>query len=167
MTGKPKKPCSIPRAYTNVTFAFVRKGSWMIPNYATKILRNFRIFFLRFWKNSFSHKFSSKNGHCLILGEFEARGPKDLIAIISTMLATLLGAILVKLNVLIVLSVISVGIGKLLLLVLSLKSQIFTHKPHQQPIVYEKIYYPHRGHRKDFQIPQGYYEDYPSYEISQ
>lgn len=100
-----------------------------------------------------------------------ARGPKDLIAIISTLLATLLGAILVKLNVLIVLSLISVGIGKLLLFVFALKLPLFAHKTHQQPqIVYEKVYYPHHHHDRSGDDagefypktigPQAYREDY-------
>lgn len=69
------------------------------------------------------------------------------------MLASLLGAILVKLNVLIVLSLISVGIGKLLLLVLALKTKIFSggdhSHQHQQPVVYEKVYIPRHHYIPD------------------
>ncbi|XP_065215786.1 uncharacterized protein LOC135842318 [Planococcus citri] len=101
------------------------------------------------------------------LGGFEGRGPKDLIAIVSTMLATLLGAILVKLNVLIVLSLISVGIGKILVLLLTLKSHLFAHQKTQQPsIVYEKIYYPHHKEYNMNQLPQTYQDDYSTYNLS-
>lgn len=96
-------------------------------------------------------------------GAFEGRGPKDLIAIVSTMLAALLGAILVKLNVLIVLSLISVGIGKLLVLILTLKSHLFAGKT-QQPVVYEKVYYPHREYVN--QMPQSYHDEYSTYNLS-
>lgn len=62
------------------------------------------------------------------------------------MLATLLGAILVKLNVLIVLSLISIGIGKILLIILTVKSHIFEHKVQRQPVFHENTYYPRRGY---------------------
>lgn len=81
------------------------------------------------------------------------------------MLATLLGAILVKLNVLIVLSMISVGIGKLLVLILTLKSHLFAHKTPQQPVVYEKVYYPHHREYSN-PVPQSYHEDYQTYNLS-
>lgn len=96
----------------------------------------------------------------------EARGPKDLIAIISTMLATLLGAILVKLGVLIVLSVISIAIGKLLLIVLTFKTHLFGHKIQAQPIIYEKVYYPHGNIHRDWQpqSEQSYIDEHSPYD---
>ena len=97
----------------------------------------------------------------MFAGVFEGRGPKDMIAIVSTMLATLMGAILVKLNVLIVLSLISVGIGKILVLLFSLRSQLFTHLAHH-PIVLEKIHHPHH---KDH-VHQLHHEDYSPYDLS-
>lgn len=81
------------------------------------------------------------------------------------MLATLMGAILVKLGVLIVLSVISIAIGKLILIVLTLKSHLSGHKVHPQPIIYEKIYYPHNIHRDLHpQMGQTYTDQHSPYE---
>lgn len=84
------------------------------------------------------------------------------------MLATLLGAILVKLGVLIVLSVISIAIGKIILIVITLKSHLFGHKFQAQPIVFEKVYYPH-GHgniHRDWQpqTGQNYIDEHSPYE---
>lgn len=89
--------------------------------------------------------------------EFQGRGIKDFIGIVSTILAALLGAILVKLNALIVLSVISVGIGKLLLMITSFK--LFhglshgKHSPSPSIIVTDRI-------RSAYQPAYYYQEEY-------